>query len=69
VNLQKKGRPVVTVLTNEFEPLATAERAALGAATHPLVIVPHPIGSLSSDQVRDRADRGFEQVLQALVKK
>ena len=69
MNLQKKGKAVVTVLTNEFEALAKAERDALGAPSHPLVIVPHPIGSLPSEQVRERADGGFEQVLQALVKK
>jgi hypothetical protein len=69
VNLQRKGKAVVTVLTNEFEALAKAEREALGAPSHPLVIVPHPIGSLKAGEVRERADGGFAQVLEALVKR
>jgi hypothetical protein len=67
--LQKKGKTVVTVVTNEFEVLAKAERDALGAPDHPLVIVPHPIASLTNDQVRERAQGGFPQILDALIKK
>jgi hypothetical protein len=67
--LQKKGKTVVTVVTNEFEVLAKAERDALGAPDHPLVIVPHPIASLSADQVRERAEGGFAQILDALLKR
>jgi hypothetical protein len=59
----------VTVITNEFETLAKAEREALGAPDHPLVIVPHPIASLTTDQVRARAEDGFAQLLDALVKR
>jgi hypothetical protein len=59
----------VTVITNEFEALAKAEREALGAPDHPLVIVPHPIASLTTDQVRARAEGGFAQLLDALVKR
>jgi hypothetical protein len=56
-------------VTTEFEVLAKAEREALGAPDHPLVIVPHPIASLSADQVRERAEGSFLQILDALVKR
>ncbi|HWP60931.1 MAG TPA: hypothetical protein VNL14_23750 [Candidatus Acidoferrales bacterium] len=67
MNLQKKGKPVVTVLTDEFAALAHAEREALGAPGHPLVIVPHPVGSLSAEEARARAERGLPELLDAVM--
>lgn len=57
------------MVTDEFKALALAERDALGAPDHPLILLPHPIGSLKPEEARARADGGFSQLLDALVEK
>ena len=47
--------------------MGESEREAFGADDHPLVVVQHPIGTVKSDEVRERADNAFDKLLEALV--
>jgi len=57
----------VTTVTTEFEVLARAERQALGSPYHPLLVVEHPISTLTDDGVKARADAVFDRLIGLLV--
>jgi hypothetical protein len=57
----------VTVITDVFEPLAKAEKAAFGAPDHPVLLVAHPIGTVKPDEVKRRAEAAFEKLVEILL--
>jgi hypothetical protein len=61
--MTKRGRIGVTVLSTAFEKLGRAQAAALGFANLPLLILPHPFGSRSRDEVRALAATCAEQLM------
>ena len=65
--LEKAGIPTVTVCSNRFEVLARATAKGLGMADLPLVIVPHPIGGISAEEVTAKADGILDKVIKELV--
>jgi hypothetical protein len=67
IELQKRGRFAVTVITDAFEALARSEREAFGAPDHPVLIVQHPIGTVKLEEVNKRADAAFDKLVEVLV--
>lgn len=67
VDLERQGRPTVTICTNKFEYLAHATAAALGMPNLPLVVIPHPVGGISPEEVKMKADTVFDKVIAQLV--
>lgn len=65
--LQKKGIPTVTVVTSEFVSLARFHAKARGFPDLPLVVVPHPFNTLSSDEVLRIAEEKFDELIACLV--
>lgn len=57
----------MTVITDVFEPLAKAEKAAFGAPDHPVLLVQHPIGTVKPEEVRRRAEAAFEKLVDILL--
>ena len=51
-----------------FHPLGKSDAEGLGMADLPLVVVPHPVGGMKREQVRQKADAIVDQVVDALVK-
>jgi hypothetical protein len=64
-----EGRRVPTVVmgTFEFEALAHLEAQNRGLAALPLALVPHPLGGISADEVRAKADLAVEAVVKAVT--
>jgi len=56
VELQKRGVPTVTVVTEKFVSLARASAKSYGMPDLPLLIVPHPFETLSREQLEQIAD-------------
>jgi hypothetical protein len=48
VQLELRGVPTVTIVSDVFETLARGESAGLGMARLPLLVVGHPVGSRSA---------------------
>jgi hypothetical protein len=48
--------------TTAFEPLAKAQRKALGLEHLPLVVLPHPIGGQTADAAKAKANDAWPQV-------
>jgi hypothetical protein len=59
--------PTATICTDEFAYLAHNEAEALGLPWLPLVAIPHPLGGVPPEEVRGKADRAVDEVVQALT--
>ncbi len=56
------------ICSNVFQPLAAAEARSLGLPDMRMVVVPHPIGSFSSDELLHRGvpQAALERLLEVL---
>ena len=61
------GIPTVTVTTSELIGLANDTALSQGVKGYPFVTVPHPIGMISADEVRKKADNAFSEILNMAI--
>jgi len=66
VELGKKGIPTIVICTDLFEILARVTLKNLGMPDIPLVITSHPIGGLQFEEVRAKAERLSEDIIQLI---
>jgi hypothetical protein len=59
----------VTICSNRFEALARATATGMGMPDLPLVIVPHPIGGISPEEVKIKADNIIDSITGLLTGK
>ena len=57
----------MTICSNRFETLARATATGLGMPDLPLVILPHPVGGISAEEVIAKADGILDKVIARLV--
>ena len=57
----------MTICSNRFEVLAKATATGLGMPALRLVIVPHPIGGISAEEVIEKADGILDNLMKQLV--
>ena len=67
VDLEARGLPAVFVATTEFVDGARAQARALGADPA-AVYVPHPIQDRSDAEMRELADRAFDELVAKLTR-
>lgn len=67
VALEKLGVPTVTICTDGFTESAMAQREALGMPAHPLVVIPHPLTTLSMTLVEQRGKAAMPEIEGALL--
>jgi hypothetical protein len=67
IELERRGVPTAVICTDQFVESAKAQAAICGNPSYPFVVVPHPIGSLTSDELRERARTGVGQVIDILT--
>jgi hypothetical protein len=67
IEIQKRGRFAVTLITHAFDALAKSEKEAFGAPDHPVLVVQHPIGTVKLDEVKRRADAAFDKLVSILL--
>jgi hypothetical protein len=67
INFEKRGIPAVAVVTDPFAPTAAALAELHGMPRYPVVVVPHPFGSLDEAAVRSRADAALARIEQLLL--
>jgi hypothetical protein len=61
--LEKERIPTLTIATTAFSELATATTAVTGVPGMSFVIVEHPMGGISREQIRAKADAAFPEIL------
>lgn len=65
--LRKRGVMTAVICSDPFRNLAKTQAKVLGVPELPLVMIPHPLGGLSLEEVKKRADVAIPQIV-ALVK-
>ena len=68
IELERRGVPTAVICTDEFIASAKAQAAICGNPDYPFVVVPHPIGSLTPTELRERAQLATPQVVEILTR-
>jgi hypothetical protein len=68
IEIEKTGRPAVTVVTEAFQGAAHARAAVLGLPEHPRVIVEHPLASRTPSEVEKVAVAAVARIAAGLTR-
>jgi hypothetical protein len=63
VNLEELGIPTAMIITSEFVREARAQSSVLGIPEMGVVVIDHPLSSLSQDQIVGRAQQALPQII------
>ena len=66
--LENRGVPTVVVCTSPFLDSAHTHARMLGHSGFQPLVIPHPLGGLAPEQVRDRATTLEEEIAEALTR-
>jgi hypothetical protein len=64
--LTKRGVIAAVVCSDTFMKLGSAQAKVFGVPDLPLLKIPHPLGGLNLDKVRERAEVALPQFIQAI---
>ncbi len=64
--LRKRGLSTAVICTEPFLKLGQAQAKVFGVPDLPLVLIPHPLGGISLEQVHGRAEYALPQILDIL---
>ena len=64
--LTKRGLIAAVVCSDSFMKLGTAQAKVFGVPDLPLLLIPHPLGGLSLEQVEGRAGHAIPQVVELI---
>ena len=67
--LTKRGLVAAVVCSDSFMKLGTAQAKVFGVPDLPLLKIPHPLGGLSMDKVRERAAVALPQLVKLVTEK
>ncbi len=67
MQLEALGVPAIAICTTPFESSAKAIANLGGMPDYPFALIQHPIGSLTSAQIRERAVEAAPQVISSLL--
>lgn len=67
IDLEKQGTPTATVNTDEFARLGQSEARSLGMPALPITTVPHPMGGIPEDDVREHARAAVPTIVELLT--
>ncbi len=67
VHVEKAGTPAATICTDAFVETSRAMAAMWGAPDYPVIFTGHPIGSLTREQLQERAETLADQVVSVLT--
>jgi len=64
--LTKRGVIAAVVCSDSFMKLGLAQAKVFGVPDLPLLKIPHPLGGLSLDKVRERAETALPQLVETI---
>ena len=64
--LTKRGVIAAVVCSDSFMRLGSAQAKVFGVPDLPLLKIPHPLGGLSLDKVRERAETALPQLIETI---
>ncbi len=63
VDLETRQLPTAVIVTAEFEHEAAVQRAALGMEALLPVVIPHPLSTLTDEEIEARAEAAVAQIV------
>ncbi len=67
MKLEGLGIPAIAICTEPFESGARAMTFLGGMPDYPFALIQHPIGSLTPEQIRERAIEAAPQIISSLL--
>jgi hypothetical protein len=67
ISFEQFGKRAVVLCTTPFEVTARNIARMLGLPDYPFVMLEHPLGSLTPEQIRSRARDAYDQALPILL--
>lgn len=67
ITFEQLGKRAVVLCTEPFEVTAKNIAKIMGLATYPFMMVQHPIGSCTMDELKARAEVAYQQALAILL--
>ncbi len=64
--LRLRGIPTAVICSTPFQNLGKAQAKVFGVPDLPLVMIPHPLGGIGLDQVKQRAGHALESILKLI---
>lgn len=64
--LRKRGLKTAVICSVPFQALGKAQAKVFGVPDLPLVIIPHPLGGLTIEQVEGRAAHALPQLIEII---
>ena len=64
--LHKRGVTTAVICSDPFRALGRTQAKVLGVPDLPLIMIPHPLGGLSIEQVQGRAEVAAPQVIELI---
>jgi hypothetical protein len=64
--LRKRGLKTAVICSGPFENLGKAQARVFGVPDLPIVIIPHPLGGLTLEQVEGRAHHAIPQLVKLM---
>ena len=67
ISFEKRGIPAAVIITEPFVATAEAMARLAGMPEYPVAVIPHPVGSLSLDEVTARADAIAGRIVELII--
>jgi hypothetical protein len=67
ITFEKLGIPTAVLCTEPFVPTARTMSRILGIPDYTFAVLPHPLGSLTPGEVKERARVALPQVIEILL--
>ncbi|MCH9674462.1 MAG: hypothetical protein K0U93_23690 [Gammaproteobacteria bacterium] len=61
ITFEQFGKPALVICTTPFIPTAKNIARVLGIPDYPFAVVDHPLGSLTHDEIKERAADAYRQ--------
>ncbi len=68
VDLERRGVATAAVATEPFVDEALEQARLLGMPDYRMIFIPHPVQLLTTEQLRELAERSFEQIVARLCR-
>jgi hypothetical protein len=68
VELERRGIATAAVATEPFVDEALEQARLLGMPDYRMVFIPHPVQLLTAEQLRELAERSFDQIVARLTR-
>jgi hypothetical protein len=67
IHLDRAGVPAATICTDHFVATARATATVWGVPDYPVIYMPHPLSTLTEDEIQAQTQRLADQIVRVLL--